>query len=158
MRWWKFNAVGALGIVVQTAVLALLVHVVRWHYLLATPLAVEAAVLHNFFWHRRWTWADRRQERAREVGGALLRFHLGNGLVSILGNIVFMRILVGTLLLEPVLANLLSIVFCSVVNYLLADRFVFPSNLVHPGNTGRKGGMTLSKGPRSRTGERRRLC
>jgi putative flippase GtrA len=28
-------------------------------YLAATALAVEAAVVHNFFWHERFTWADR---------------------------------------------------------------------------------------------------
>lgn len=137
MRWWKFNAVGALGIAVQMAALALLVHGAGLHYLIATPLAVEAAVLHNFFWHRRWTWADRRPARARDLGGALLRFHVGNGLVSIFGNILCMRLLVGTLSLEPVFANLISIVLCSVINFLLADRFVFPSRLQRFGGAGR---------------------
>ena len=50
-RWLKFNAVGVLGAGVQLCVLAAL-H--RWgvHYLLATALAVESAVLHNYLWHR----------------------------------------------------------------------------------------------------------
>ena len=133
MRWWKFNAVGALGIGVQMAALALLVHGVGLHYLIATPLAVEAAVLHNFCWHLRWTWADRRPVGLREIGLALLRFHVGNGLVSIFGNLVCMRVLVGEWSLPPVPANLLSIVLCAVVNYLLADRFVFRRGLPEGG-------------------------
>ena len=59
MRWLKFYVVGAMGIAVQAAALALFIHGFGWHYLVATPLAVEAAILHNFAWHWRWTWADR---------------------------------------------------------------------------------------------------
>lgn len=36
---------------VQLAVLAWLVRSLQMHYLPATAIAVEAAVLHNFFWH-----------------------------------------------------------------------------------------------------------
>lgn len=132
MRWWKFNAVGALGWVVQTAVLAGLVHGVGVHYLLATGLAVEAAVLHNFLWHQRWTWADRRKHQS--ATSALLRFNLSNGLVSLLGNLLFMRLLVGGAGLEPVLANWAAIAVCAFLNYLLADRFVFLA-----GRSARKG-------------------
>jgi putative flippase GtrA len=57
-RWAAFNAVGLAGVAVQLACLALLVHAGS-HYLAATALAVEAAVLHNFLWHQRWTWRDR---------------------------------------------------------------------------------------------------
>ena len=60
IRWLKFNAVGAAGIGVQLAVLVSLRAGLHLHYLLATALAVEATVLHNFFWHKRFTWADRK--------------------------------------------------------------------------------------------------
>ena len=126
MRWLKFNAVGAMGMVVQLGSLGFFVHALGMHYMLATALAVEIAVLHNFIWHRRWTWADRVVSPHARTCSTLLRFHLGNGLVSILGNIVCMRILVGTLRLEPVVANLLAVTLCSLINFLLADRFVFP--------------------------------
>ncbi len=125
MRWLKFNAVGALGILVQTGALGFFVHVVGMHYLVATALAVEAAVLHNFFWHRRWTWADRRQAGFSFGLAALLRFNLTNGLVSIAGNLLFMAILTGAAGVEPLAANFVSIALCSLMNFLLADRFVF---------------------------------
>ena len=126
MRWWKFNAVGALGMVVQLAALGFFVHLLGLHYLLATALAVEAAVLHNFVWHRRWTWADR-GTGLPAWGMMLLRFNLTNGMVSLAGNILFMRLLAGAAGIEPVVANLLSILLCSLVNFLLCDRFVFIS-------------------------------
>lgn len=93
------------------------------HYLIATILAVEIAVLHNFIWHRMWTWADRKTEISSL--GALLRFNLTNGLVSIAGNVFLMWALAGGAKLNPQLANLLTIAICSVANFLLADRLVF---------------------------------
>lgn len=119
-RWLKFNAVGALGIAVQLAVLAAL-RAAALHYLGATALAVEAAVLHNFVWHERWTWRD----RAGPGLGRLVRFHLTNGLVSIGGNLLFMRLLVGWLGLPVLPSSLGSIAACSVLNFLASDRLVF---------------------------------
>ena len=125
MRALKFYAVGAIGIGVQAATLALLVHVFGVHYLWATALAVEAAVLHNFVWHWKWTWADRQSSAGTAILPALVRFHLANCLTSMGGNLLFMRILVGSAGMEPLVANVISIALCSLVNFLLSDRFVF---------------------------------
>lgn len=124
-RWLKFNAVGIVGVAVQAGALTLLVNASPLHYLLATAIAVEAAVLHNFCWHWKWTWADRPGVAHGGVWGRLLRFHLTNGLFSMAGNLVFMRLLVGTVRLDPLVANLVSIALCSLINFLLADRIVF---------------------------------
>ncbi|MGA2859356.1 MAG: GtrA family protein [Candidatus Sulfotelmatobacter sp.] len=59
VRFSKFNFVGGIGIAVQFAALFLLKSVFNFNYLLATALAVETAVLHNFVWHERFTWVDR---------------------------------------------------------------------------------------------------
>ena len=126
MRWLKFYAVGAFGVAVQTGFLAFFVYTLGLHYLLATALALEITLLHNFCWHWKWTWADRNLGAAA-LGSSLLRFHLTNGGVSFAGNLLFMRILAGTVGLEPVVANLVSIVLCSLLNFLFADRFVFLS-------------------------------
>ena len=60
-RWLKFNAVGFGGILLQLSVLALLASILRINYVLATAVAVEAAIIHNYLWHERYTWADRNQ-------------------------------------------------------------------------------------------------
>ena len=88
-------------------------------------VAVEAAVLHNFFWHQRFTWADRASLGLRDTLGRLLRFNLTNGGLSIRGNLILMRLLVGRLHLNYVVANLLTIAACSLVNFLVSHRFVF---------------------------------
>src|SRR6185295_2933164 len=86
----RFYAVGLAGIFVQLAALTLLKSGFGMGYLSATAIAVEVAVLHNFFWHERWTWADRGGLSAAGKAGRLVRFHLSNGLLSILGTLVLM--------------------------------------------------------------------
>ncbi|HJQ25520.1 MAG TPA: GtrA family protein [Blastocatellia bacterium] len=121
-RWAKFSAVGATGILVQAAALAIFLRVFDLHYLAATALAVEASVLHNFVWHRRWTWRDRRQVRGLPM---LVRFNLTSGLLSLGGNLLLMSVFVGGMKLNAILANLITIAICSLINFALADRFVF---------------------------------
>jgi putative flippase GtrA len=121
----KFNAVGAIGILVQLAALALFKGVLRIPYLLATVLAVEIAVLHNFVWHELWTWKDRRG--AGSALWRLLRFNLGNGAISILVNLVIMRLLVGRFHMQYLLANLIAVSAGAIANYLVSDLFVFRS-------------------------------
>src|SRR5512140_3345440 len=107
-RWLRFNAVGLGGIIVQLAVLACLTRLAGLSYLPATGCAVEAAVIHNFAWHQRWTWRDRGFSGAALLA-PLLRFHLTNGLVSIAGNLLLMRVFTGTVGLDPLLANPIAI-------------------------------------------------
>jgi putative flippase GtrA len=130
-RWMKFNTVGAAGIVVQLAALAVLKGWCRLPYLPATALAVETAVLHNFIWHQRWTWVERTGIlRGRLMWGRLARFHLTTGALSIASNLILMGVLVGRFHLHYMLANLLSIAVTSLANFFVSDLFVFrePSN------------------------------
>jgi putative flippase GtrA len=122
VRVFRFNAVGVLGFGVQVGLLMLLVDA-GLHYLPATVLAVETAILHNFAWHERWTWRDRsgRDGRLRRLG----RFHLVNGGVSITGNVLLMPLLVRAVGLPIVPANLVAALVCAAVNFAGADRFVF---------------------------------
>lgn len=124
-RWFVFNFVGLMGIVVQLAALLSLTSGFQLNYLIATALAVETAVLHNFFWHERWTWADRTKDHRRAVLSRLLSFHLTNGVISIAGNLILMKFLVGRADFPYVPANLLAIAVCAILNFLAGDRIVF---------------------------------
>ena len=125
MRFLRFNGVGVAGFVLQLAVLTLLLYL-GVHYLIATALAVETAVLHNFFWHERWTWKDR-PAAGRSRLARLFRFHALNGSVSLVGNVLLMRLLVGTLGLPPIMANVIAVLVCALINYFGSDRLVFAS-------------------------------
>jgi putative flippase GtrA len=121
VRWFKFNAVGGLGIVVQLVVLAALKTGLGLEYLLATALAVEAAVVHNFLWHERFTWRDR---PGKDRWWRLVKFNLSNGAISIVGNLVVMKMLVGVEM-NYLVANVVAIAACSILNFVVSDWFVF---------------------------------
>ena len=122
-RWLKFNTVGVIGIGVQLAALAVLKSVLHVEYLWATGLAVEAAVLHNFVWHERWTWKGRVGKKGMLM--RLLRFNLTTGALSILSNLLLMRLLVGQFHIQYLAANLIAIAATSIANFLLSEWFVF---------------------------------
>jgi putative flippase GtrA len=122
-RWLKFNLVGAAGIVVQLGALSALTRAFHWDYLIATAAAVETAVLHNFCWHMAWTWRDRRDAWPPR----LLRFHLGNGAVSLASNLALMRFCSGVLHMPILAASLVSITLTALLNYLVSEYWVFTS-------------------------------
>jgi putative flippase GtrA len=110
---------------VQLAALAVFRSWLKLDYLLATGLAVEIAVIHNFLWHERYTWADRPAARPWQSLVRLAKFNGSNGAVSLVGNLLLMRQMVGECKLNYVAANVVAIIVCSLVNFLLGDRFVF---------------------------------
>jgi putative flippase GtrA len=125
LRWLKFNLVGGIGITVQVGVLAFFRSVLHFDYLLATALAVETAVIHNFIWHERFTWRDRQVTDALQSMIRFAKFNATNGAVSLAGNLLIMRVLVGQLHVNYVIANLTAVTLCSLVNFLLSDWVVF---------------------------------
>lgn len=126
VRWTKFNLVGALGMVVQLVLLAVLNRRAPGHFLLTSAAAVEVVLLHNFVWHLRYTWVDRRNHSGRL--SQLARFHLSNGPVSLLGNLLLMPILVKQAQLPVLGANFVSILCCSLINFFLGDSWAFPED------------------------------
>ncbi len=112
--------------ILQLLTLALLQALTSIHYLPATFLAVEAAILHNFVWHERWTWKERTSAGlAFSVTQRFFRFHLASGLISIPGNLLIMRLFVGVLHFPFILANLIAIAGCSFSNFIANSSFVF---------------------------------
>jgi putative flippase GtrA len=124
-RWLKFNAVGALGVCLQLSALAVLIGALGVNYLLATGMAVELTVVHNFLWHEYFTWRDRTRAAGGGVFRRLLTFNASNGLVSLGGNLLLMRLLVGVAEVPYVMANGIAILSCSLVNFLMAELMVF---------------------------------
>jgi putative flippase GtrA len=123
IRWAKFNLVGAMGMIVQLAALALFT---RWsdsHYLYASAASVELALMHNFVWHLRYTWRDRRDESGRLT--QFVRFHLSNGMISLVGNLLLMRMLVDKARLPVLAANVIAILCCSIANFCLGNNWTF---------------------------------
>jgi putative flippase GtrA len=128
VRWCKFNLVGGAGIGVQFTALFLLKTVLQFDYLLATAIAVQAAVVHNFVWHEQFTWADRIEASGRRSVARFLRFNLTAGLMSIVGNLALMKVMVGFGGMNYLVANIIAIALCSVANFVVSDSWVFESS------------------------------
>lgn len=121
MRFMRFAIAGAGGFIVQLATLAVLV-AAHMHYVAATIIAVEAAILLNFVFHERWTWKD----RGRESGlSRFLRFNALTAATSIIGSVAITAILVEYFTFSPMLANVISVIVLSVINFVGADSLVF---------------------------------
>jgi putative flippase GtrA len=121
LRWLKFNFVGAIGICVQLGVLTLLTSGFGLNYLIATALAVEATLMHNFLWHERFTWSDR---CTHSRFTRLLKFNFTTGSFSLAGNVIFTKLLADAGC-GYLLSNAAAIVLCSIINFMLNDRLVF---------------------------------
>lgn len=79
-RLLRFCVVGASGVGVNLAVLALLVELARIPAVAAAAVAIEASILSNFALNDRWTFGDR---RTGGVVSRLARFQL----VSVFGAV-----------------------------------------------------------------------
>ena len=126
IRPFAFAAVGAAGLACQLAVLGLLADA-GVPVGVATAAAVGTALVHNFLWHRRWTWRDRAADGAWT--SQFVRFAGLNGAVSLAGNVVVTTGLTATgMPLVP--ANVAAVAVCGVVNFMLADRAVFAAGCI----------------------------
>jgi putative flippase GtrA len=125
-RWARFASVGMIGFAVQLTLVHLLTSVVGLDYRVAIVFAVEAAILHNFVWHERWTWRDRIMGSSRQAAYArFVKFNTASGLISIVGNVFFTAVFV-ELAGAPVLAaNVAAIACLTILNFFAADRLAF---------------------------------
>ncbi len=124
-RWLRFNAVGLVGVLVQLAILQWLTHGLFLQYQVATLIAVECTIIHNFVWHVLYTWRDRNLHSPRLIFARFVQFHLTNGAVSLAGSLTFMTLLFGHAHVPILISNLVSIVACSLVNFFLGELLVF---------------------------------
>jgi dolichol-phosphate mannosyltransferase len=111
----KFSLVGLSGILINSMMLYLLVNL-NLSYLVASPIAIELAILWNFAWNDRWTF------KAAQKGelGRLMRFHG----VSFGGAVINYVVLVGltSIGLMYLLANLIGILLGFAWNFVVNRR------------------------------------
>jgi putative flippase GtrA len=113
-----------MGALLQLTLVFLLMRYFSAFNIAATPVAVEITILHNFFWHERFTWSDR-DPKSSGLAVRLWRFHAGNGLISLAGNTILMYCLVERLNAPALPTAMGAIVLCSLANFLVADRWVY---------------------------------
>lgn len=120
-----FVAVGFAGFVVQLVALAALTMALDVPHMAATAMAVELAILHNFVWHERWTWADRTAMDPDGTWRRLARFHVSAGVVSVAGNLLVTAWITAVASIPLLAANALAVGVCTALNFVTVDRLVF---------------------------------
>ena len=124
MRLTRFAAAGIGGFVVQMSTFTALA-ATGVHYLVATAIAIEIAILCNFWWHERWTWRDRPSIAVFERGRRLMRFNLLTGITSILGSLLVTGALVEVAGFSPIIGNVVSVAALGVLNFVGCNALVF---------------------------------
>ena len=119
-----FMSVGAIGFVLQVGVLGLLTIGAGWPYQIATAVAVELAVIHNFLWHERWTWRDRLGSHRGPLA-RFLRYQITTGATSVAGNFLCTSVLVEHAGVPVLIANVAAVGMMAVANFMVSDRWVF---------------------------------
>jgi putative flippase GtrA len=121
----RFLLVAVGGFIVQIAVLSWLT--AREVPLpLAVALAVESAILHNFFWHERWTFTGRRFGADGRLG-RWWRFNAATAATSLTGNILITGGIVAWIPMPAAAANAIAVVVLGVLNFLWAERGIWRS-------------------------------
>jgi putative flippase GtrA len=125
LRWSRFNLVGLLGMALQLTLLAIFKRIGQAYPLITSSLAIEITLLHNFVWHTRYTWSGHAAGTPHAV--RLVRFHLSNGVISLLCNLALLPLLMRRFHVALLLANGAAILLGSMLNFSLGERWVFSS-------------------------------
>lgn len=130
-----FVTVGTFGFLLQVGSLWVLTSILGWRYETATAVAVQLAVIHNYFWHERWTWRDRvaRDRSWSRFADRFGRYTLTTGVTSIVGNVLSTAMFVEIFGAEVLVANVLAVMLMSASNFLMADQWVFARRIVIAG-------------------------
>lgn len=122
LRLVKFGIVGASGLLVNTALLALLAQFTRLQVVVCVVIATEASIAWNFALSDKWVFAG-----TAERQGRLRRFALfaavNNTAIALSGPLIWL--LVSGLELRYVLANLLSIVGLILARFVVCETFIW---------------------------------
>lgn len=124
-RWIRFNAIGMMGTGVQLLLIFFLRSLFQLNYLVATLIGVQCSLIHNFFWHQRWTWKNSISIGRKASFQRFLRFNSTSGTISMMGNLGFTSILVQAVHLPYLVCNILAIGGCNILNFFLANNFAF---------------------------------
>ena len=124
-----FALVGALGVVVNTGVLALLTRDMHTWYVTASILATQIAILSNFALTEWFVFRGVRTDKS-----LLFRFAsyllINNASLLISGPLLLL--LVSALRMDVLLANALSLVLLSVGRFAIADSYIWGSKSLVP--------------------------
>jgi len=128
-RFVKFSIVGFSGIIINLVALyvsqEILFQEIRSEVVrlnLSLGVAIFLATINNYLWNRAWTWFDRKGKTKHGFFLQMGQYFIACGLA------IGLQFLITLLLAEFIhylIANIISIVFAAIINYLLNDIWTF---------------------------------
>jgi dolichol-phosphate mannosyltransferase len=122
LRFARFGAVGASGLVVNTVLLATLTDVFGLFYVVSAVLATQGSTLWNFCLTERWVFGDREHKRGKGTRMAMF-FLMNNAALAVRGPLLVL--LTSGLGIHYVLSNLISLVGLTLLRFALADTWIW---------------------------------
>jgi len=118
----RYLAVATLGAALQAGVV-IAASAVGCSPVAATVIGIEAAILHNFAWHDRWTWGDRDRREPRVV--RLVRYNAALAGTSLAVGAGVTWMVVAGLGWGVLPANAVAVAVAALANYIASDRVLF---------------------------------
>jgi len=122
LRFARFGAVGASGLVVNTVLLAALTDVVGLFYVVSAVIATQGSTLWNFCLTELWVFSDRDHKRGFGTRMALF-FLMNNAALAVRGPLLVL--LTSGLGIHYVVSNILSLLGLTLVRFALADTWIW---------------------------------
>ncbi len=110
---------------VNTGVLYLMKGVLGIPLIPASMIAIELAIVHNFIWHRNWTWKKRIADKPEPFFKQLLVYNTATGLVDILVNVSLLWILTTFFGVYYLIANVIGMIMGPVIKFWLNEKVIF---------------------------------
>lgn len=124
LRFARFAAIGATGLIVNVLLLALFTGGLGLYYLLGAVLATQGSTLWNFVLSERWVF----RTGSRRYGWtkrATMFFVMNNAALALRGPMMF--VLTSTLGVQYLISNVISLVALLLLRYGTADRVIWES-------------------------------
>jgi dolichol-phosphate mannosyltransferase len=121
----KFGIVGGSGVVVNAGLFRLFFKYGGLDYRVASIIAIEIAIINNFFWNYLWTFRERRTKSFRDMLYALVRFNVSSGLTALVVNWGILVLLKEMLGMYEEGANLIGIAAGTLANFLMSHLWAF---------------------------------
>ena len=127
LRFGRFGLVGASGVVVNQSLLMALHGGLGWPLLLASPLAIETAIISNFVLSSLWIWRYDFAGSWRLVVRKFAQYQVATLFSSLCVNAGVLAALVYWLDVDYRIANLAGIAAGMGLNFLAGELWVFRS-------------------------------
>ena len=122
LRFARFGAVGATGLVVNTALLAALTDLAGIYYVLSAILATQASTLWNFVFTERLVFPDRDHKRGWSTRMGMF-FLMNNAALALRGPLLVL--LTAGFGIHYVVSNVLSLMGLTLMRFALADSWIW---------------------------------